>query len=91
MANLPASGGDRLDATGIVVRVLVDEGAHGVDGHGLRRLRAERYRPARKPRGERIRRQDDRHAVVNWLNDPIGRGREDRAGQCQSKVNQSPN
>ena len=76
----PASGdGDRLDASGIVVRWLVDEGAHGLDGHRVRPVGAEQHRLVRKRRLELIRRQDHGHAVVNGRHDPVGCGREARA------------
>ena len=77
----PASGGgDRLDAPGVVVGGLVDEGAHGMGGHRVRRVRAERHRLARELRLVRIRRQDHGHAIVYWRHGRVGRGREDRAG-----------
>ena len=45
-----SGGGDRLDAPGVVVGGLVDQGAHGMGGHRVRRVRAERHRLAREPR-----------------------------------------
>ena len=51
---------------------LLIRGAHGMGGHRVRRVRAERHRLAREPQLERIRRQDHGHAVVNWRHGRVG-------------------
>ena len=68
----------RLDASWIVVRGAVDEGAHRPGGHGFRWVRFKRNLRAREPGAERRRGEDYRYPMVDRCRDLVGGRGEDR-------------